>query len=277
MHYADRPQEAVALTRRAMRLCPIYPAGYLIALGRSCHYAGLYEEALEAYELLLEHNKKGELDPLWTHLGFTATYLELGQSDKAIDHFAEVLKADTNFQFFGWARAHLCYRDLEYLRRLIDPLRPATGTAAKKRKLFVHTGVPKFKLKYPQGSKKLSSTSPYVPLRMRTLSKEGFNVIVADIPNGRDLSEIGSKVFLSRFIDLGIGSNFEVISNEAITLKDGTQAYKTEINWLYGDGNSWLTSLLVSAFKDDKRVSVIVHTYGDPAEVAWIAESLKFE
>ena len=277
MHYADRPQEAVSLTRRAMRLCPIYPAGYLIALGRSCHSAGLYEKALEAYEQLFERNKKGELDPLWTHLGFTATYLELGRLDKARDHFAEVLKSDPNFQFFGWARAHLCYRDLEYLRRLIDPLRPATGTAARERKLFLHTGVPKFKLEYPQGSKKLSSTSPYVPLWMRTLSKEDFYVVVTNIPYGRELSEIGTKVFLSRFVKLGIGSNFEVISNEGFTLKDGTQAYRTEINWLYGDGNTWQTTLLVSAFKDGKRVSVIVHTYGDPAEVAWIAESLIFE
>jgi hypothetical protein len=103
----------------------------------------------------------------------------------------------------------------------------------------------------------------------------GFDAGVDVIPQYMILSEIGPNHYAS--ILNTFGSNAEVISNKELILKDGTEAYRTEIKWLYGDGALWINTLLVSAFKNDKWVYVAVHPSGNPADVAWIVESLTFK
>jgi hypothetical protein len=75
----------------------------------------------------------------------------------------------------------------------------------------------------------------------------------------------------------GIGTNFEIVSNEVIALNDGTKANKTTIKWLYKVQNIRLTTITVSAYKGDKYVCLGSASWGDPEEVAWIVESLTFE
>ena len=65
---------------------------------------------------------------------------------------------------------------------------------------------------------------------------------VADIPEAMTLADIGPKVYLPTLKE--VGSNFNVVSNDEITLKDGTKAYRTEIEWLYHDGKTWITICL---------------------------------
>jgi len=60
------------------------------------------------------------------------------------------------------------------------------------------------------------------------------------------LAEVGPKAYLPTLEKQE--SHLNVVSNEEITLKDGTKAYKTEIEWLHFDGRLWLTTLLASAF-----------------------------
>jgi hypothetical protein len=39
----------------------------------------------------------------------------------------------------------------------------------------------------------------------------------------------------------------------------------------------WIDTIVVSAYKDGKWVFAAAHTGGDPAELAWIPESLTFD
>ena len=110
---------------------------------------------------------------------------------------------------------------------------------------------------------------------MRTPRWVGIQASVADIPKAMTLADIRPKVYLPTFKE--VESNFNVVSNDEITLKDGTKAYRTKIEWLYRDGKSWAITLLVSAFKDGQWVYLTTHPRGDPAEVAWIAEGLTSE
>ena len=110
---------------------------------------------------------------------------------------------------------------------------------------------------------------------MRTPRWVGIQASVADIPKAMTLADIRPKVYLPTFKE--VESNFNVVSNDEITLNNGTEAYRTEIEWLYRDRKSWVTTLLVSAFKDGKWVYLATHPRGDPAEVAWIAEGLTSE
>ncbi len=75
-----------------------------------------------------------------------------------------------------------------------------------------------------------------------------------------------------------LGVNFKVISNKPIILKDGTKAYRTELEYLYPTGSYKIGLVSVSAFRDKKVVNVNIHTTaGLQSELAWIPESLTFE
>jgi len=53
---AGRPQEAIGLLEKAMRLNPAYPAHYLFILGLAYHVAGRYEEAIAAAKRAFTRN-----------------------------------------------------------------------------------------------------------------------------------------------------------------------------------------------------------------------------
>ncbi len=46
----DRPQEALVLIKRAMRLSPYYPGWYLAILGSAHRLMGNYDEAIAAFK-----------------------------------------------------------------------------------------------------------------------------------------------------------------------------------------------------------------------------------
>ena len=278
MHYGQRSEESVELLKKAMRLEPNFPISYLHYLGVYLHCSGRYEEAIISYGKALERHKiTGEYNPLWVHNGLIASYLELGQIDNAGEHYKETLAIDPNNNFIGWAKIMLLYKekDAERLNSLFEPLRKIYAGAEIKTKQYVHKETPIFKFEYPDGSKDLELIDSHQVLRMRAPNMSEFDANVADIPKEMKLEDIGPKFYLPKLKE--IGTNFDVISNESITLKDGTKAYKTKIKWLYKDGQIWITTLLVSAYKEDKCVFLSTHPIGDPEEVAWIVESLTFQ
>jgi len=278
MNYAGRSGEAVELIKKAMRLSPIYPVFYSHFLGMYLHCEGRYEEAITAYGKALErHKKTGDYNPLWVHYGLMASYLELNRIDNAGEHFKEALALDPNDNFIGWAKMNVRYKDkdLERLNSLYKPLRRMYTDTDIKTKQYVHEGPPAFKFEYPEGSKNLPLTSPNEILRMRT-GYTDFNAYVADIPEGMKLEDFGPKFYLPGLKEEG--TNIDLISNESITLKDGTKAYRAEIKWLVkGSAKISITTLLVAAYREDKCVYLTAHPVGNPEEVAWIVESLTFQ
>ena len=88
------------------------------------------------------------------------------------------------------------------------------------------------------------------------------------------IADVGPKALAVALEKLG--SNINVISNKEIKLKDGTKAYRTDIEWLFRRSFS-LTTLTVSAFKDGKWVFLSAHPWQAPNEVASIVESLTFK
>jgi adenylate cyclase len=97
MNYAGKFDEAIVLLKNAMRLNPYYPAMYLNGIGISYLMAGHYEEALEAYERLLNRAQRGEFPPLLAHLGLAAVYAELEKKDEARTHKIEILRINPHF------------------------------------------------------------------------------------------------------------------------------------------------------------------------------------
>ncbi len=56
LNCAGRPEEAIGLIEKAMRLNPHYPPFYLFFLGEAYRLTGRYEEAIAAYKRALTRN-----------------------------------------------------------------------------------------------------------------------------------------------------------------------------------------------------------------------------
>jgi hypothetical protein len=84
------------------------------------------------------------------------------------------------------------------------------------------------------------------------------------------LEDFGPKFYAPDF------PNAQVISNKKITLKCGTNAYRTDLKWLWRNSIQ-LSSVVVSAFKDGKCVFINTHSREYRKEITSIVESLEFE
>ena len=125
MHFNGKFDESIALVKNAMRLCPYYPAFFLIPLCNSSILTGRYEEALKAGELMLARAHKGEFSPFMAHFSLTEAYVGLGQDQKARAHAEEMLKINPNYSLADLQKRMYYYRDPAYLERRIDGLRKA--------------------------------------------------------------------------------------------------------------------------------------------------------
>ena len=120
MWSAGMSGEAIALSKKAMRLHPFYPAWYLSLLGHSYTMAERYEEAIDAFQQLHERSKKGEFNLTWSHCFLAVAYMSLGRKEEAHGHVAKVNRLDPGFSYIEYVRNASLFKDLNYLERRID-------------------------------------------------------------------------------------------------------------------------------------------------------------
>jgi adenylate cyclase len=124
LSYAGRFEEAIDLTKRAMRLNPYYPEWYLGILAQSYRIAERYEDAIATYEEFLERSREAGGSTLLGHLGLASAYMRVGNGHEARGHAAEVLKIDPDFSL-EWVRKATFFKDQALLEEDLDALRKA--------------------------------------------------------------------------------------------------------------------------------------------------------
>jgi len=117
---AGRSDEAIALLKKAMRLEPTYQPWYLGVLGDAYTSAGKYEEAVKAYEQLLERRPQSTSG----HAGLIVNYMWLGQENKARSYASKLLELEPTFTLSSY-RKQQKYKDAAYVERKLDALRKA--------------------------------------------------------------------------------------------------------------------------------------------------------
>ena len=115
-----RPEEALGLMEKAMRLNPHYPPFYIFQLGEAYRYIGRYEEAMAAYKKALTRNP----DILPVHISLAVIYSELGREEEARAEAAEVLRLNPKYSLEG-LRQISPYKDPAVLERMLAALRKA--------------------------------------------------------------------------------------------------------------------------------------------------------
>ncbi len=91
--FACQPDEAIVSLKKAIRLNPIPQSYYFVKLGRAYRIKKQYEEALASCKKALEQNP---LD-LFVYVDLAATYMLMGNKERARVAAAEVLKRHPKF------------------------------------------------------------------------------------------------------------------------------------------------------------------------------------
>ena len=118
---SGRPQEAIPMLQKSLRLSPIPIHSQVLGLlAHSYGMLGQYEEAIATYRKVLQLYGP---DHLMAHIGLVATYASMGREKEARAEGAEVLRIDPKFSWERWIKG-LPY-DQSRKDRIADALRKA--------------------------------------------------------------------------------------------------------------------------------------------------------
>ncbi|MGD9040380.1 MAG: adenylate/guanylate cyclase domain-containing protein [Desulfobacteraceae bacterium] len=120
LNFAGRPEEAIRLYKKAVRLDPIPSPIYYLQIGHIYRNAGRYEEAISELKKVVHRNP----DNLLAHVHLAASYGSLGREEDARAEATEVLRIDSNFSSEHFAKK-LPYKKKADTERLINGLRKA--------------------------------------------------------------------------------------------------------------------------------------------------------
>jgi predicted Zn-dependent protease len=118
--HTGRASEALAYTKRIMRLDPFYPPVYLHCLGKAYYFLGRNEEAIEQFQTV-SARMPGYRPGL---VLLAAAAAEIGRSDQARTAAAELLRIQPDFKITAWLD-FIRLTNREYADRLAAGLRKA--------------------------------------------------------------------------------------------------------------------------------------------------------
>jgi TolB-like protein len=120
LNWAGRPEEAIALVKKAMRLNPMHQTEYLWNLGHTYFLMGRYKEAIVTLKIARDRNP----EYLPVHVYLCASYIKLGQEKEARAEAAEVNRLSPQTSIEAW-KQRLPYKNQAVLEHLFDSLRKA--------------------------------------------------------------------------------------------------------------------------------------------------------
>jgi adenylate cyclase len=120
LSYAGRPEEAIPIFKKAIRLNPVGNTGLYNNFGTALLYAGRFEEAVSAYKKALQRAP----DNIPAHIGLAGTYSLMGREKEARAEAEEVLRLNPKFSLEGYAKI-IRFKDQAQIDRNIEALRRA--------------------------------------------------------------------------------------------------------------------------------------------------------
>jgi adenylate cyclase len=93
LNWAGRPEEAIPLYQKAIRLNPGGSTSIYLNLGSALRMTGKYEEAVSAFRESIQRSP----DNILGHIGLATVYSMLGREKEARAEAAEVLRINPKF------------------------------------------------------------------------------------------------------------------------------------------------------------------------------------
>ena len=120
LHWAGRPEEAIPIFKKAMRLSPIPQPRWLFNMAGCYRMMGQYEEAISICKKILQKQP----DQLYPHTQLAAAYMAVGREEEARAEAAEILRIDPKFTLDNFAKATPRKNQVE-MARMVELLRKA--------------------------------------------------------------------------------------------------------------------------------------------------------
>jgi adenylate cyclase len=118
--FAGRPEEAIPLIKKAIRLNPFPQAFNFQHLGQAYRVTGRYEEAIESFKIALQR----EPNYFFPHISLAVTYILSGREEEARAEAREVLRINPKFSVEQFAKT-LPFKNEEETERVCEALRKA--------------------------------------------------------------------------------------------------------------------------------------------------------
>jgi TolB-like protein/class 3 adenylate cyclase/Tfp pilus assembly protein PilF len=118
--FAGRPEEAIFLFEKAIRLNPFGPSRYFMGYGHALRDTGRFQEAVSAYKKAI----KREPNNFLAHLNLAATYSMMGLEKEAQSEAEEVRRLNPKYSVDYWAKVSP-YKNQTETDKIIDALRKA--------------------------------------------------------------------------------------------------------------------------------------------------------
>jgi len=130
LKFAGRFEEAILLTKKAMRLHPYYPTWYLFNVATPAQHLGKYEEAIPAYKKIIERQQNvGEPHLLAAHISLASIYGEIRREEEARAHLEEVVRLRPEGSSLEYWRNFFTkrtfYKDPAHVEQILDGLHKA--------------------------------------------------------------------------------------------------------------------------------------------------------
>jgi len=118
--FAGRPEEAIPLFQKAIRLNPVGTTNLYLNFGHALRMTGKFEEAVSAYRKSLQRSP----DNILTHISLAATYSLMGREKEAQAEAAEIIRINPKFSLDLFAKRQV-YKDQSETDKLVNALRKA--------------------------------------------------------------------------------------------------------------------------------------------------------
>jgi adenylate cyclase len=120
LRFAGRPEEAIPLYQKAIRLNPLGQSFLYLSYGSTLRQTGRFEESVSAIKKALQISP----DSLLSHAGLAATYSMMGREKEARAEAAEVLRINPKFSVDNYAKT-IGYKDQAETDKFVNALRKA--------------------------------------------------------------------------------------------------------------------------------------------------------
>jgi adenylate cyclase len=117
--FACRPEEAIPMLQKAIRLNPNATATTFVYLGHALRNSGRFEEAVSAYKKGIQRAP----DYILAHIGLGTTYSVMGREKEARAEAAEVLRINPKFSLDHFAKTGAPYKDQSEIDKVINAMR----------------------------------------------------------------------------------------------------------------------------------------------------------
>ena len=120
LQHAGRPEEAISIYKKAIRLSPIADSWYMSELGHCYGMLDRHEEAISAFKKAISISPESP----YSHSYLAANYMLIGRENEARTEIVKALEIDPKLSSEAYRKGDL-YKESDYLNRLIGAMRKA--------------------------------------------------------------------------------------------------------------------------------------------------------